>query len=457
MILFVGQVAWDIREREAFQELDYRAVFGLMEKWVTEIDDPERIPGFVLNAFHVATSGRPGPVVILLRRHANPASSGVGRPKIPDLRDCSNACRLSAHAGIFGAARRPLVIVSGSRWDQGRSMAWCNFSSVSNCQWPSFWRQSLFPARLPNFAGDLGVGANPKLIDYTHSPISYYSWAEVLRNYQPGLHAPRDSGAKAELVDIHPGTDRLGRVYRPDLGINVSRCTVDSIAHLQPRTAPDRGFVVADVRNHYLRWSERRQEFRGPSIWAARYAFCVRLPANAVIANGAGNFAAWVHRFYRFEQFGTQLAPNQARWAMASGWGRSLADKSGTASRSSRGRRRFPDAWSGICDGSPVRTTYRRDRGRQRHVRYDPHASRTGISRTRLRQICATQTSRLCDRLRGHGETVERMEDFLPVFERALTVRKPAIIHCLANAEAITPTRSLSAIWTEAMAVHVSG
>ena len=464
MILFVGQVARDMREREAFQELDYRAVFGSMAKWVTEIDDPERIPELVSHAFHVATSGRPGPVVIALPQDMLIQQAAVSNARKYQTFEAAPTRADLAHMQEFlGAARRPLVIAGGSRWDQTAVDGLVQF--VERFELPvavSFRRQSLFPARHPNFAGDLGVGANPKLIDYTRSAdlilLLGGRFSELPSQGYTLLAVPAPG---QKLVHVHPGPDELGRVYRPDLGINVSpRAFVESIADLQPQMPPNRGYVVADVRSHYLQWSETATEVPGPfNLGRAICLLRERLPANAVIANGAGNFAAWVHRFYRFERFGTQLAPTSG--SMGYGLPAGIA-----AARISRERPVVVIAGDGdfLMHGQEFATAVQyqlpivvivADNGMYGTIRM--HQEREYPGRVIATDLRNPDFAAYATAFGGHGETVERMEDFLPVFERALTIGMPAIIHCLANPEAITPTRSLSAIRAEAMVVHVSG
>jgi acetolactate synthase-1/2/3 large subunit len=171
MILFVGQIDRAMRDREAFQELDYRAVFGSMTKWTTEIDTPERIPEIVSRAFHVATSGRPGPVVIAL-----PEDMLVDHAAVADGRQyqvfetAPSASGLSQLQEMLAAARRPLVVVGGSRWDQAAVDGLGKFAKRFELPVAvSFRRQSLFPAHHSNFAGDIGVGANPKLVKFARS------------------------------------------------------------------------------------------------------------------------------------------------------------------------------------------------------------------------------------------------------------------------------------------------
>jgi acetolactate synthase-1/2/3 large subunit len=463
LILFVGQVARDMRDREAFQELDYRAVFGSMSKWTTEIDDPERIPELVSHAFHVATSGRPGPVVIAL-----PQDMLIQRAAVSDARKyqtfetAPTGADLAHLQKLLGAARRPLITAGGSRWDQGAVDGLVQFAERFELPVAvSFRRQSLFPARHPNFAGDLGVGANPKLVEYMQSAdlvLLLGGRFSELPSQGYTLLAIPTPGQK--LIHVHPGADELGRVYRPDLGINVSpRAFIESIADLRPNIPPNRARILADLRDHYLRWSETATEVPGPfNLGRAICLLRERLPLNAVIANGAGNFSAWVHRFYRFERFGTQLAPTSG--SMGYGLPAGVA-----AARINRERPVVVVAGDGdlLMHGQEFATAVQYglpiivivvDNAMFGTIRM--HQEREYPGRVIATELRNPDFAAYATAFGGHGETVARIEEFLPAFERALSVGKPAIIHCLANAEAITPTQSLSSIRTKAMAVNKS-
>src|SRR4051794_4967011 len=171
LILFVGQIAREMREREAFQELDYRAVFGSIAKWATEIDDPARIPELVSRAFYTATSGRPGPVVIAL-----PEDMLVERIAVPDAKAFTpvetspGEVEMGHLASLIAGAKRPIMIAGGSRWSEAARASLQRFSErFAMPVTTSFRRAQLFDPLHPNYAGDLGIGPNPKLLDYVKS------------------------------------------------------------------------------------------------------------------------------------------------------------------------------------------------------------------------------------------------------------------------------------------------
>ena len=464
MILFVGQVERGMRERDAFQELDYRAVFGSMTKWATEIEDPARIPEIVSRAFHVATSGRPGPVVIALPEDmlTETATTSDARPyqvaeAIPSPGDLD---RLEV---LLAGSARPLVIAGGSRWDQEAvdGLVWL----AERFELPvavSFRRQSLFPAHHGNFVGDIGVGANPGLIDYARSAdlvlLLGGRFSELPSQGYTVLAIPAPAQT---LVHVHPGPEELGRIYQPDLAINASpRAFIQSAAGLQPQTPPGRGALVAEIRGRYLRWSETATEV--PGSFNLGRVLCwlrERLPPNALIANGAGNFATWVHRFHRFQQFGTQLAPTSG--SMGYGLPAGVA-----AARLDRTRPVIVVAGDGcfLMNGQEFATAVQYDlpvivivvdNGMYGTIRM--HQERDYPGRVVATTLRNPDFAAYAVAFGGHGERVERTDDFAPAFEQALASGKPAILHCLTDKEALTPGRSLSEIRAGAAAVRPAG
>ncbi|MCX7296440.1 MAG: thiamine pyrophosphate-binding protein, partial [Hyphomicrobiales bacterium] len=314
MILFVGQVGRAMREREAFQELDYRAVFGTMAKWATEIDDPARIPEIVSRAFHTACNGRPGPVVIALpedmlteRALASDATAVEPVEIWPGLTDMSRLQKM------LWAAKRPIAVIGGSRWSEAASAAMMRFAErFALPVATTFRRAHLFDAMHSCYAGDFGIGPNPKLLARVKgadlvlligdrmSEMSSQSYTAF------GIPEPQ-----MKLVHVHPGSEELGRVYHPVLAINASPTAFcASLEGLQPpNEIVWRG--ESDIAHaDFLTWTEKATAQPGPinlgeiMVWLRD-----NLPKDAFITNGAGNFATWINRFYRFRQYATLVGP----------------------------------------------------------------------------------------------------------------------------------------------------
>ena len=225
LILFVGQIARDMREREAFQELDYRAVFGSIAKWATEIDDPARIPELISRAFYTATSGRPGPVVIAL-----PEDMLVERIAVPDapafepIETWPGATDMSRLQKLIWAAERPIALLGGSRWSQAACTAFARFAErFALPVATTFRRAHLFDPLHPCYAGDLGIGPNPKLLARVKgADLIVLVGGRLGEQPSQGYTLLDIPGPRQTLVHVFPGVEELGRVYHPHLAINAA-------------------------------------------------------------------------------------------------------------------------------------------------------------------------------------------------------------------------------------------
>ena len=313
MIVFVGQVARDMREREAFQELDYRAVFGSMTKWATEIDDPARVPEIVSRAFYTAANGRPGPVVVSLPEDMLTERVAVeDAPPYAPVETSPGLPRWRSSRSCLGAARAPIFILGGSRWSQeasdaGRALCRKNIA-LPVCT--TFRRLHLFDALHPCYAGDLGIGPNPKLLERIKSAdlvvLIGGRLGELPSQSYTLFDIPRP---QMKFVHVHPGAEELGRVYSRSLPIHASPTAfAAALGHLDIPGAP-RGQAEA-AHADYLAWTEKPTEQPGAvNLGAVMVWLRENLPADAILCNGAGNYAAWIHRFFRFRRFGQHVAP----------------------------------------------------------------------------------------------------------------------------------------------------
>jgi len=321
MILFVGQVGNDFVEREAFQEVDYRRMFGPMTKWVAQIDRADRVPEYVARAFATATSGRPGPVVLALPEDmldalatvadARPYTVTQGAPSQDDV------ARLHA---LLAAAQRPIVIAGGAGWDAPACADLRRFAEHHALPVACAFRfQDVFDNRHPQYVGDVGIGINPALAARIRD-------ADLVIAFGPRLGEMTTSGytlleapvPKQTLVHIHPDPEEHGRVYQAALSICAGMR--QAARALQPAsTAPpdaSRHAREADVRasrTAYERWQDEPPVFRerphAVNLWRVIRTLEDRLPEDFLLANGAGNFATWGHRFHHHAGFRTQLAP----------------------------------------------------------------------------------------------------------------------------------------------------
>src|ERR1043166_1523765 len=225
LILFVGQVARRMREREAFQELDYRAVYGSIAKWATEIDDPARIPELISRAFYVATSGRPGPVVIALPEDMLTERAAVAdAPAFEPVETSPGPEEMKRFGELIANAKSPILLLGGSRWSAEACMQVQNFAE--NFSLPvatTFRRAHLFDPDHPNYAGDLGIGPNPKLLARVKgADLIVLIGGRLGEMPSQGYTLLDIPGPSQTFVHVHPGAEELGRVYRPHLAINAA-------------------------------------------------------------------------------------------------------------------------------------------------------------------------------------------------------------------------------------------
>jgi acetolactate synthase-1/2/3 large subunit len=457
MILFVGQVERGMRHREAFQELDYPATFGAIAKWVVEIDDAARIPEIVARAFRVALQGRPGPVVIALPEDMlDDATEVADAPRVVASEPAPPPADLETLDRMLANAQRPLVIVGGSRWSDVACAKLVAFAEARDLPVAAAFRRGhLFPATHDNFVGDLGIGPNPKLADYlTSSDLILLlggRMSEIASSSYTLLDIPQP---KQPLIHVHPDPMELGRVYQPTLAIEATPDSfLDAMAEL-PAAKPWAEACVA-LRAAYRAWSDTPGPIPGEFQYGEVMAWLRdRLPADTIIANGAGNFAGWIHRYYRFRNFATQLAPTSG--SMGYGVPAGVFAK-----------RQYPDrivvtiAGDGdfLMNGQEFATAIHHDiplmvvlidNGIYGTIRM--HQEKTFPGRVAATTLTNPDFAAYARAFGGHGETVRTTAEFAPAFERALASGKPAIVHCYMDPQAITPTATLAQIQAAAEA-----
>jgi acetolactate synthase-1/2/3 large subunit len=457
MILFVGQIERSAREREAFQELDYRAVFGSMTKWTTEIDDPKRIPEIVSRAFHVAMSGRPGPVVIALPEDMLTECAEVtDAPRVSATPTAPGLSEMAELQKRLWVAKAPIMLLGGTRWDEAAVRAVMRFSERFDLPVAvSFRRQMLFPADHPNFAGDLGIGPNPALLKrFKEADLILAIGARLGEMPSQGYTLLDIPGDGTRLIHVHPDPEELGRVYAPAQAINADPASfAAALEGLQPPNRIPWQGAAAEANAAFLAWTEPKPiPGRLQMGEVMRYLRAV-LPADAIMTNGAGNYATWLHRFYRFRRFQTQAAPTSG--SMGYGVPAAIAAK-----------RLFPErmvvSFAGdgcfLMNGQDFATAVQYflpiivviiDNGMYGTIRMHQERDYPGrVSATMLRNPDFAAYARAFG---GHGERVETADEFGPAFERAAASGLPAILHCLIDPEAITPAMTISAIREKAL------
>ncbi|OWW20947.1 thiamine pyrophosphate-binding protein [Noviherbaspirillum denitrificans] len=317
MILFIGQVGNDFVEREAFQEIDYRRMFGTMAKWVAQIDRADRIPEYIAHAFQVATSGRPGPVVLALPEDmlAEVADVRDARPYQP-VQAAPSAAQIGTLREMLAAAQRPLVLLGGAGWSAEACADIRRFAETNALPVACAFRfQDLIDNCHPHYAGDVGIGINPKL-------AARIKDADLLLAIGPRLGEMTTSGytlleapcPRQKLIHVHSSAEELGRVYQADLMINSGMPQIASmLAAMEPVDASAWKDSVRAARADLEAWQQEPPVFRNGeaklNLWRVVQTLKQSLPADTIITNGAGNFATWAHRFWPYGGFRTQLAP----------------------------------------------------------------------------------------------------------------------------------------------------
>ncbi len=452
MILLIGQVARDMQEREAFQEIDYRRMFGEMAKWVAQIDDPARIPEFIARAHATAMQGRPGPVVLalpedMLRESATvpdmqPVTPAAGSPS-PDA--------MARLAGMLGDAKRPFAVLGGGGWDAESCDRFRGFAERFDLPVGSAFRcQDYFDNGHPNYAGDVGIGINPKLSARIGEADLILAVGARLGEATTGgytlFEAPRPRQA---LVHVHPGAEELGRVYQADLpilsGMPAFTAALEDLAPAEPvRWGAWTQLARAD-------FEEANQPIPcpGPVQMAEIVAWLKdHLPSDTVIANGAGNYSGWVHRFYLFRQFGTQLGPTSG--SMGYGTPAAVAAKL-----------RYPDrtvvAFAGdgcfLMTGQELATAVQYqsnitiivvNNGMYGTIRM--HQERDYPERVSGTELRNPDFAALAQAYGAFGAVVESTEHFAPAFQEAMAFDGPSLVELRIDPEALSPRASLSQI-----------
>jgi acetolactate synthase I/II/III large subunit len=456
MILFVGQVERAFRGREAFQELDYPAVFGSMAKWVVEVEDAARLPEIVSRAFAVAMAGRPGPVVIALPEDMLVDTADVAdAPRVEPVEIAPAAGQMEAIAAALREAERPIAILGGSRWSADSVAAFAAFAE--RAQLPvatSFRRQMLFPVDHPCHAGDVGLGANPKLIARIKQADLVLLIGGRLSEVPSQAYTLLSVPVPAQrLVHVHPDPQELGRVYRADIPVATTPAAFVAAlaaADVTPRDPQ----AVATAHEDFLAWRDLAPIAQPGAFQPSRAVarLIETLPADTIVCNGAGNFATWAHRFWPFRHVGTQLAPTSG----SMGYGL----PAGVAAKRLRPQASvLVIAGDGdfLMTGQEFATAVQYDlpilvllldNGMYGTIRM--HQERHYPNRPSGTALTNPDFAALARAYGGHGERIERDAAFAPALERALASGKPAILHCLVDPEAITPTATLSQLREQA-------
>jgi acetolactate synthase-1/2/3 large subunit len=452
LILFVGQVGSDFRDREAFQEIDYRRMYGSIAKWVAQIDCAERIPEYVARAFRVATQGRPGPVVLALPEDMLASLAEVDdAARIEPLAIFPAAAQIDDIRERLAASTRPLVIVGGSGWTAEACADMRRFAEANALPVACAFRsQDLFDNAHELYAGDVGIAINPKLAARVRDAdvllVAGERLGEMTTSGYTLLSVPQP---RQMLIHVHPGSEELGRVFQPALAIQASMpAFAAALAGMAPIASPAWRASAGQAHRDYLGWQEPRPMPGELDLWQVVAALRERLPENAIVTNGAGNYTVWLHRLYRHRQFRTQLAPYNG--SMGYGVPAAIAAKATHPDR-------VVVSWNGDgcfqMNGQELATAAQYklnvifivvDNGMYGTIRM--HQERNYPERVYGTDIVNPDFARLAQAYGVDGETVGRTAEFAPALERALGSDRPSLLWLKLDRQAITMSATIDQI-----------
>lgn len=456
MILFIGQINSKLRHREAFQEVDYGQFLGSMAKWVAEIDSPERITEMVSRAWSVATSGRPGPVVLVLPEDTLSGTAVSTKIKpFNVLETYPSQADLQQMATMIESAKKPILILGGSRWckdsvSQIEAFA-AGFNLPVAC---SFRRQMLFNHGHPHYAGDVGLGINPQLKSTIANAdlviLMGGRFSEVpSQNYELlGVH-----DAKQKLIHIHASAEELGRVYRADLAIHASpKALAQGLSELTPaaKISHQRIEHIAQCHTHYQHWSRVSDKAHPGHVQMPVIIthLAATLPLDAIITNGAGNYATWIHRFWKFAEYGTQLAPTSG--SMGYGLPAAVAakiafpQKTVVAFAGDGCFQMTMQEFGTAVQANAAVIVLVIDNGMYGTIRM--HQERHFPSRVSTTDLVNPDFCALAKAYNAFATQVTHSDQFSEALADAIAAKKPALIHIKLDPQAMTPNQTLDQI-----------
>jgi acetolactate synthase-1/2/3 large subunit len=460
MILFIGQVGNDFVEREAFQEIDYRRMFGPMAKWVAQIDRADRIPEYIAHAFQVATSGRPGPVVLALPEDCLSAMAQVADTlAYTEVQASPSIAQTQRMREILAQAKRPFVLLGGSGWNDEACAQIAHFAEANHLPIGCAFRfQDLIPNTHPNYVGDVGIGINPKLAQRIKD-------ADVVLAIGPRLGEMTTSGytvfeapvPKQTLIHIHSDALELGRVYQAEMMVNSGMKEIAQVLFdMAPVDSSAWQHTVQEAKADLLAWQKEpaifAQEKAPLNLWQLVQDLQKATPADTIITNGAGNYATWAHRYFNYGGLRTQLAPTSGAmgYSVPSGIAAKIAQPERTVVV-------FAGDGEYMMNGQELATAvqYRAgvivivfNNGMYGTIRM--HQEKEFPARVSGTELHNPDFAALARAYGGTGEVVERTEDFAPALERALAHTRahnlPALIELRYDGNLITPGATLQTL-----------
>jgi len=448
MILFVGDVARGDRDREGFQEVDFAAMFRPIAKWAARIDDAARIPEYVARAYATAMAGRPGPVVLALPEDMlRDEVEAVDRARVAPPVQTPDPMAVATLVDLLKNACAPIAIVGGAGWDAAASHHFAEFAErVGLPVACAFRRQDAIPSASPVYAGNLGYGPNPKLVQRIRE-------ADLLLVVGPRLGEATTDGytlvtpdhPEQTLVHVHPDPNELNRVYKTCLPICAD---VRELAELLSTWEDEVLSFSSGAQAHaeWLQWSEPQPSGAKLDLGLCVAALREKLPADTIVCNGAGNFSGWFHRYWRYGPFPTQLAPTNG--SMGYGVPAGVA-----AALRHPGRSVLVPAGDGdfLMNGQELATAVGAgadmlvlviDNGSYGTIRM--HQERDYPARVSGTDLANPDFAALARAYGAWAETVETTEAFAPALDRALGERGVRLLHLKTDIEQISNATTIT-------------
>jgi acetolactate synthase I/II/III large subunit len=448
LLLFVGQIPHEDAGRDAFQEIDYRRMFAPVAKWVTQIDQAKRIPEIVAHAVDVATTGRPGPVVIALSEEMQKDVVQVPDvPRVPVSVAHPDPAALLRLREMLARARKPLAVLGGSCWSETARAAIGDFLHGNDvpvvC---GFRRQALYDGTRDNFAGDLGVGSDPALVAKAKEADLILAIGSRLGDTVTQGYTLLETVGSAPIVQVHPDGAEIGRVFRPALGI-VS--DLNTFAHAVAALEP--------VRPHWTRWTEELRSLREAQRAVPNYQGTLNLgtamrelesllDADAIVTTDAGNFAGWATRFLNFRDGQRYIGPTNGAmgYSVPAAIGAKIA---------------FPERMvvsmvgdgGFLMTGQEIATAFHHGVApivlvfnNQMYGTIRMHQERAYPARVSGTGLTNPDFAKFIEAFGGHGEVVTETGEFAPAFRRAVASGRPALIELRVNPEQITTRQTIA-------------
>lgn len=448
LLLFVGQIPFAETDRESFQEVDYRRMFSPLAKWVTQIDQAQRIPEIVAHAVDVATSGRPGPVVIALSEEMQRdlvEVADIGRA--PVATPHPDPVAMERMLMLLGQAKKPLVILGGSCWSERGRTAIREFLEGNGLPVAvSFRRQSLYDGTAANYVGDLGVGSDPAMIAKAREADLILAIGTRLGEAATQGYTQFDLAGATPIIHVHADAAEIGRVFRPLLGIP---CDVNNFAEAVAAMEPMRarwGEWTQDLRR--LREAQRvAPEYEGPlNLGAAMRELEDLLDDDAVLTTDAGNFAGWPTRFLNLKDRQRFLGPTNG--AMGYGVPAAVAAKIAYPERMVVG---FVGDGGFLMTGQEIATAFHHGVApivllfnNQMYGTIRMYQERAYPGRVSGTALTNPDFAKFIEAFGGHGEVVSATDEFTPAFRRAVESGRPAVIELRMNPEQITSRATIA-------------